>query len=293
MVRASCTALLECVGRKPWNTRKETQLELLDSWRPTTVQVALGSGGKGGCRTGLRITLVQLPLMLITSAWGRGKKGDGCFDRRGVEGGRVCNITRLAILGLTTGHRYRRLLVTTSYPSTAVAPPPFPGLILLQLGKPWLFGMMASADPPTPVLAQLMGWLCYRLDNEVWKSCQAQTGSARQPAPAFRPFWNLFNGSSSPLLNWRFNNLCGRSKKGLKSAKRGGENPNFLNCLHCKDFILHWSLCPGWTKAPPVSHSTLPQCSKSRANRLPTKASAAGLQPTPGACGLAGLGPGQ
>lgn len=92
--------------------------------KPTTVRVALGSGEKGECRTGLRITLVQLPLMLITSAWGRGKKGDGCFEKRRVEGGRVCNITRLAILGLTTGHGYRRLLVTISYPSTAVAPSP-------------------------------------------------------------------------------------------------------------------------------------------------------------------------
>lgn len=124
MVRASCTALLECMGRKPWNTRKETQLELLNSWRPTTVRVALGLGGKVECRTGLGITLVQLPLMLITSAWSRGKKGNGCFEKRGVEGGRVCNITRLAILGLTTGHRYRRLLVTTIYLYAAVAPSP-------------------------------------------------------------------------------------------------------------------------------------------------------------------------
>lgn len=36
----------------------------------------------------------------------------------------VCNITRLAILGLTTGHGYRRLPVTTSYPSTIAAPSP-------------------------------------------------------------------------------------------------------------------------------------------------------------------------
>lgn len=84
----------------------------------------LGFRWEGGCRTGLRITLVQLPLMLITSAWGRGKEGDSCFEKRGVEGGRVCNITRLAILGLTTGHGYRRLPVTTSYPSTAAAPSP-------------------------------------------------------------------------------------------------------------------------------------------------------------------------
>lgn len=155
---------------------------------------------------------------------------------------------------------------------------------------------MASADPQsalrvTPVLAQLMGWLCYRLDNEVWKSCQAQTGSARQSAPAFRPFRNLFNGSSSPLLNWSFNTLCGRSKKGFKSAKRGREKPNFLNCLPCKDFIFHQSLSPCRTTAPPVSQSTLPKCSKSRGNRLPTKASAAGLKPIPGESGLAGVGP--
>lgn len=52
------------------------------------------------------------------------------------------------------------------------------------------------------------------------------------------------------------------------------------------------SLSPSRTTAPPVSHSTLPQCSKSRANRLPSKASAAGLQPTPEACGLPGLGAG-
>lgn len=69
----------------------------------------------------------------------------------------MCNITRLAILGLTTGHRYQRLLVTTSYLSTVVAPSSFPGLILLQFGKPWLFGIMASADPPTPFLTQLHG----------------------------------------------------------------------------------------------------------------------------------------
>lgn len=36
----------------------------------------------------------------------------------------MCNTTRLAILGLTTGHGYRRLPVTTSYPSTAAAPSP-------------------------------------------------------------------------------------------------------------------------------------------------------------------------
>lgn len=56
----------------------------------------------------------------------------------------VCNRTRLANLGLTTGHGYRRLPVTTSYLSTSLLLPPFPGLILLQFGKPWLFGVMAS-----------------------------------------------------------------------------------------------------------------------------------------------------
>lgn len=36
----------------------------------------------------------------------------------------MCNITRLAILGLTTGHGYQRLPVTTSYPSTVAVPSP-------------------------------------------------------------------------------------------------------------------------------------------------------------------------
>lgn len=33
----------------------------------------------------------------------------------------MCNLTRFAVLGLTTGHGYR-LPVTTSYPSTVAAP---------------------------------------------------------------------------------------------------------------------------------------------------------------------------
>lgn len=33
----------------------------------------------------------------------------------------MCNLTRFALLGLTTGHGYRRLPVTTSY-STVAAP---------------------------------------------------------------------------------------------------------------------------------------------------------------------------
>lgn len=41
-----------------------------------------------------------------------------------------------------------------------------------------------------------------------------------------------------------------------------------------------------------MSYSTLTQCSKSTADRHPTRASAAGLQPAPGAHGLADLGPG-
>lgn len=45
------------------------------------------------------------------------RKGNGCFEKR--DGKDMCNITRLAILGLTTGHGYQRLPVTTSYPTIA------------------------------------------------------------------------------------------------------------------------------------------------------------------------------
>lgn len=36
----------------------------------------------------------------------------------------LCDITRLAVLGLTTGHGYRSLPVTTSYSIIAAAFPP-------------------------------------------------------------------------------------------------------------------------------------------------------------------------
>lgn len=67
--------------------------------------------------------LVQLPLMLIlVHGVGGGKAMAALRKEEWKED--MCNITRLAILGLTTGHGYRRLLVTTSYPSTIAAPSP-------------------------------------------------------------------------------------------------------------------------------------------------------------------------